>query len=57
MTAAEQLRHYAEDHDAVKADPARWAAETTPIGETDDGEERLAWANCRVCGSTLAVSR
>jgi hypothetical protein len=48
----------AEVHAAIKADPVRWANETTPPAGyevkpvTADEDVFLEWANCQ-CGSTL----
>lgn len=42
------------EHEAIKADPVRWAT-LEPVGFQDDGEGgALEMKNCR-CGSTLAV--
>lgn len=46
-----------EDHEALKADPARVAAETSLLAE--DHQEafgiHLRFVNCRACTSTLAI--
>lgn len=47
------------DHDAIKVDPARWAALGKPFiqrlpAEGDEPELVLECRNC-TCGSTLAV--
>lgn len=44
-----------ETHDELRSDPARWHRETIPIGVYEDEEARLVMANCRICGSTLAI--
>jgi len=41
-------------HDEIRADDPRWDAETIGAERWDTGEEILALANCRHCGSTLA---
>lgn len=44
------------EHRAIRADDARWEAETYAIGvqKDDEGRDLLLLANCCVCNSTLA---
>jgi hypothetical protein len=42
-----------DSHRALKADKARWLAETTPVGEMVSDGETLELAT-HTCGSTLA---
>ena len=45
-----------EKHEEIKRDRSRWAAETLPIGQVDDGDGgMLELANCIECTSTLAI--
>jgi hypothetical protein len=43
------------DHDLLRADPELFRASTEPRGAMDDGTEFLELANCKACGSTLAL--
>lgn len=44
------------EHDALKADPVRFLAETRFIGEMGDEIEMLRLHNCLRCESTLVAA-